>query len=63
MKTELTPQEKSYLNEIFVDRLKKLKVIEYETNHSLALTLDGYREKIAFERSLIKSIKETIYNY
>lgn len=60
---QLTPQQKSYLNELFTERLKALKEIEFETNHSLALSLDGYREKIAFERSLIKGIKETIYNY
>lgn len=60
---QLTPQEKSYLNEIFIDRLQKLKEIEQETKRSLALSLDGYREKIDMERKLIKGIKETIYNY
>lgn len=60
---QLTPQEKSYLNEIFVDRLQKLKEIEQETKRSLALSLDRYQEKIDMERKLIKGIKETIYNY
>ena len=63
MKTELTQQEKSYLNEIFVDRLKKLNEIEKATNYSLALSMDNYQEKINLERKLIKGIKETIYNY
>lgn len=63
MKTELTQQEKSYLNEIFVDRLKKLNEIEKATNYSLALSMDNYKEKINLERKLIKGIKETIYNY
>ena len=63
MKTELTPQEKSYLNEIFVDRLQKLKEIEQLTRNSLALSMDNYKEKVELERKLIKGIKETIYNY
>jgi len=63
MKRELTPQEKSYLNEIFVDRLQKLKEIEQLTRNSLALSMDNYKEKVELERKLIKGIKETIYNY
>lgn len=60
---QLTKQEKSYLNEIFVDRLQKLKEIERQTKNSLALSLDKYQEKIDLERKLINGIKEFIYNY
>lgn len=60
---QLTKQEKSYLNEIFVDRLQKLKEIERQTKNSLALSLDNYQEKIDLERKLINGIKETIYTY
>lgn len=60
---ELTKQEKGYLNQLFAERLKKLKEIEESTKISLALSMDNYREKIDFERELINGIKESIYNY
>ena len=60
---QLSQNEKAYLNQIFVDRLQKLKEIERQTKNSLALSLDNYREKIDLERKLINGIKETIYTY
>lgn len=60
---ELTKQEKGYLNQLFAERLKKLKEIEESTKISLALSMDNYREKIDFERELINGIKESNYNY
>lgn len=60
---ELTKREKGYLNQLFSERLKKLKEIEEATKMSLALSMDNYREKIDLEREIIKGIKEAIYNY
>jgi hypothetical protein len=60
---KLTQEQKAYINEIFIDRLQKLKEIELSNSSIYKSTLDSYLKRINQERKLIKGIKETIYNY
>lgn len=60
---QLSQEQKAYLNEIFIDRLQKLKEIELSNSSIYKSTLDSYLKRINQERKLIKGIKETIYNY
>ena len=60
---QLTQEQKAYLNEIFIDRLQRLKEIELSNTSIYKSTLDSYLKRINQERKLIKGIKETIYNY
>lgn len=60
---QLSQEQKAYLNEIFIDRLQRLKEIELSNSSIYKSTLDSYLKRINQERKLIKGIKETIYNY
>lgn len=60
---QLSQEQKAYLNEIFIDRLQRLKEIELSNSSIYKSTLDSYLKRINQERKLIKEIKETIYNY